>query len=202
MKEKTKTYLKRMGIAYLLAITAFLFKVCRNNRINNFYTMTSNTLLSGSYIIYDDNINKVGTIKYNNNNGQLEVSVHGNGINGVRSNLGETYNYAPMEYNNICMTLQKYEDEFYYYYDTGESVLIICLLRSWFTNYSPLEKLAKKMNKHGMMKDRQTFMFLDVSYEKYNYIMRDRNPTIQNHFTAEGGYGQLYRCFFIQEDEL
>ncbi len=202
MKENTKTYLKRMGIAYLLAITAFLFKVCRNNRINNFYTMTSNTLLSGSYIIYDDNINKVGTIEYKNNNGQLEVSIKGQEINGVIPYLEESYNYAPMEYNNICMTLQKYEDEFYYYYDTGESVLIICLLRSWFTNYSPLEKLAKKMNKYGMMKDRQTFMFLNVDYKSYQFAFDYPNPTIQNHFTSEGGVGQLYRCFFIQDNEL
>ncbi len=202
VKEKTKLYLKRIGIAYLLALAAFLFKICRNNTINKFYTMTSNTLVDGSYCIYDDNINKVGTIKYTKNGDELKVTIHGKEINGVRHNLGETYNYEPIDYSNISMTLKNYEDENYYYYDTGKSVIIVCLLRSWFTNYSSLERLSKTKNKYGMIKDRQTFMLLDVSYEKYNYIMRDRNPTIQNHFTAEGGYGQLYRCFFIQEDEF
>lgn len=100
------------------------------------------------------------------------------------------------------MTLKKYEDEYYYYYNTGESVIILCLLSSWFTNYSPLEKLSKTKNKYGMTKNRQTFILLNISYDKYNYILLDHNPTIQNHFTANGGYGQLYRCFFIQEKEL
>ena len=202
VKRETKYYLKRLCIAYLLALAAFLFKICRNNKINNFYTMTSNTLMDGSYDIYDDNINLVGKIEYKKNGDILNVSINGKEINGVRPNLGETYNYPPIKYSNISMTLQKYEDEFYYYYDTGESVIIICLLRSWFTNYSPLEKLSKTKDKLGMTKDRQTFIFLNIDYESYQFAFKYKNPTIQNHFTAEGGLGQLYRCFFIQEDEL
>ena len=202
MTEKTKKYLKEMGIVYLLAIAALIFKVCKNDKTNDFYTLTPDTLVNGTFDIYDDNLNKIGKISYENNGEQLIVSLKGDAIDGKMELINEEYHYDAIEYENIPMTMQKYENEFYYFYDTGESVVLLCLLRPWFTSYSPLQKLSKKRNKYGRMKDRQTFMLLNVSYDKYNYTMKDRDPTLQNHFTAEGGNGQLYRCFFIQEEEL
>ena len=202
MTEKTKKYLKEMGIVYLLAIAALIFKVCKNNKTNVFYTLTADTLVNGTFDIYDDNINKVGKISYENNGNQLIVSIKGDAINGKREIIDEEYHYDAIEYENIPMTMQKYENEFYYFYDTGESVVLLCLLRPWFTSYSPLQKLSKKRNKYGQMKDRQTFMFINIDYESYQFAFDYPHPTIQNHFTAEGGNGQLYRCFFIQEEEL
>lgn len=202
MTEKTKKYLKEMGIVYLLAIAALIFKVCKNNKTNDFYTLTPDTLVNGTFDIYDNYLNKIGKISYENNGEQLIVSLKGDAIDGKMELINEEYHYDAIEYENIPMTMQKYENEFYYFYDTGESVVLLCLLRPWFTSYSPLQKLSKKRNKYGRMKDRQTFMLLNVSYDKYNYTMKDRDPTLQNHFTAEGGNGQLYRCFFIQEEEL
>lgn len=202
MKEKTKKYLRNMGCAYLLAIAVFLFKLYRNNKTNEFYTMTPSSLISGNFSIYDDNINKIGHIKYEKNGDKLIVSVKGDEINGVREMLNEDYHYDSIDFENIPMTLEKYENEFYYFYDTGESVFIISLLRPWFISYSPLRKLSRKEIKPGKLKDRQVYMFLNVDYKKYNYALNNLHPTIQNHFTAEGGYGQLYRCFFIQDNEL
>ena len=40
MTEKTKKYLKEMGIVYILAIAALIFKVCKNDKTNDFYTLT------------------------------------------------------------------------------------------------------------------------------------------------------------------
>lgn len=202
MKEKTKLYLKRMGIAYALAAAALFFKVCRNNKINSFYTLTPDILINGTYNIYDDNINNVGQISYKKEGEHLLISIKGGEIDGKKEIIDEIYHYDSIEFNNIPMQLKKYENEFYYYYDTGKSVILICLLRPWFTNYSTLEKLSKKLNKSGILKDRHTFMLLNVDYRKYDYALNNLNPTLQNHFTAEGGSGQLYRCFFIQEDEL
>ena len=202
MTEKTKKYLKGIGIAYLLAIAALIFKVCKNNKTNDFYTLTADTLVNGTYDIYDDNINKVGKISYENNGNQLIVSIKGEAINGKREIIDEEYHYDAIEYENMPMTMQKYENEFYYFYDTGESVVLLCLLRPWFTSYSPLQKLSKKRNKYGQMKDRQTFMFINIDYESYQFAFDYPKPTIQNYFMARGGSGQLYRCFFIQEEGL
>jgi len=202
MNAKTKIYLKKMGIVYLLAIAAFIIKICSNNRKNYFYTLTSDTLISGTYDIYDDNLNKVGKIKYEKSGDHLIFSISGDKIEIENDYTNEKYEYEELNYNRIEMTLEKYEDEFYYYSDTGESVLILCQLRPWFTSHSTLEKLSRKPNKYGIMKDRKTFMLINSDYRKYTYSLKNHNPTIQNHYTTLGGYGQLYRCFFIQEDEI
>lgn len=202
MKEKTKIYLKRIIIAYIFAFSVLVFKIYRNKKTNNFYTLTPEILTNGTYDIYDDNINKVGQISYEKNGNNLIVSIQGNEINGIKELIDETYHYDSIRFENIHMQIKKYQNEFYYFYDTGESVILICLLRPWFTNYSPLEKLSKKLNKSGIHKDRHTFMLLNIEYRKYDYALKNLCPTIQNHFTAEGGYGQLYRCFFIQENKL
>jgi len=47
MKSKTKKYLRDLGIAYLFAILGLTFKFCRNDKINDFYTLTNETLSSG-----------------------------------------------------------------------------------------------------------------------------------------------------------
>ncbi len=202
MTEKTKKYLKEMGIVYLLAIAALIFKVCKNNKTNEFYSLTPDTLVEGTFDIYDLDINKVGYLSYRKDDSNLVVSIKGDEINGIKPITEELYNYPPIEYNNITMTLRKYENESYYYYDTGESVVLLCLLRPWFTSNTSLEKLSKTRNKIGIMKDRQTFMFINIDYETYQFAFDYPKPTIQNYFMARGGSGQLYRCFFIQEEEL
>lgn len=66
MKEKTKKYLRNLGIAYLFAILGLTFKFCRNDKINDFYTLTNETLSSGDVEIYDENMNKLGNLEYIN----------------------------------------------------------------------------------------------------------------------------------------
>lgn len=202
MTEKTKKYLKGIGIAYLLAIAALIFKVCKNNKTNDFYTLTTDTLENGTFDIYDDNLNKVGKISYENKGEQLIVSIKGDKITGNTPTSNEPYSFNSIEYSKISMELKKYEKEYYYSYDTGESIFLICLLRPWFTSYSTLEKMSKKRNKYGRMKDRQTFMFAIIDYELYDYALKYTNPTIQNFLTCPEDLFQLYRCFFIQEEEL
>ena len=156
MKEKTKIYLKRLIIAYIFAIAVLMFKIYRKNKAYDFYTMTSETLINGTYDIYDDDINMVGKISYEKENNKLIVSISGKEIDGLEPVTEELYHYTNIKYENIVLCLKKYNNEFYYYYDTGESIVLLCLLRSWFTSHSSLEKLSKKMNKSGIMKDRQT----------------------------------------------
>ena len=202
MTEKTKKYLKGIGIAYLLAVLTLIFKVCKNNKTNDFYTLTPETLVNGTFDIYDDNLNKVGIISYENEGEQLIVSIKGDEITGETPTSKEPYIYKSIEYNKIFMELKKYEKEYYYSYDTGESIFLICLLRPWFTSYSNLEKMSKKRNRFGIMKDRQTFMFAIINYELYDYALKYTNPTIQNFLTCPEDLFQIYRCFFIQEEGL
>ncbi len=45
-------------------------------------------------------------------------------------------------------------------------------------------------------------MFVNIDYESYQFVFNYFKLTIQNYFTAEDDNGQIYRCFFIQEEEL
>ncbi len=49
--------------------------------------------------------------------------------------------------------------ENYYYYDTGHSVLILCLLKSWFTNNNSLKKLAKRKDKFNFTHKKESLYF-------------------------------------------
>ena len=71
MKEKTKKYLRNLGIAYLFAILGLTFKFCRNDKINDFYTLTNETLSSGDVEIYDEELNVIGKLQYINENNKL-----------------------------------------------------------------------------------------------------------------------------------
>ncbi len=200
MKDKRSAYIKRVGIAYLLALILLIIKGYKNYKTAQFYTLTTGTLLNGTYNLYDDDLNIVGKIQLQNEGEILKLSIHGEPIEGCREELNEPYSYPSIDYKEISMTLRKYENEFYYCYDTGESVLLVCLLRSWFTKHTSLEKLAVVINKNGFSRDRQVFMVSNIDYETYQFTFDYPNKTIQNHLIAKGGMGQLYRCFFIQED--
>lgn len=198
MKSKTKKYVRNLGIAYLFAILGLTFKFCRNDKINDFYTLTNETLISGDVEIYDEDLNIVGNLKYLNEGSKLNLHIKGNSINGKKPYTKELFHYEPIEYDDIVMTLKQYEDDYYYFYDTGKSVILLCLLRSWFVNNTALEELS--IRDRAMKKNRQIFMLVEATYDKYQYILKDIRPTIQEPFVTAGGWGQLYRCFFVQEE--
>ena len=77
MKAKTKKYLRNLGIAYLFAILGLTFKFCRNDKINDFYTLTNETLTSGDVEIYDEDLNIVGNLKYENSTDKFLLSIKG-----------------------------------------------------------------------------------------------------------------------------
>ena len=200
MKEKTKKYLRNLGIAYLFAILGLTFKYCRNDKINDFYTLTNETLSSGDVAIYDEDLNVIGKLQYINENNKLFLDIEGEDVFGKKTYTREDYHYNSIKYKNILMTLKQYGDDYYYFYDTGESVILVCLLRPWFINHKPIKKLGIIENKYGFKKDKQVFMIVEATYDKFQYILKDIRPTIQEPFVTAGGWGQLYRCFFVQEE--
>lgn len=201
MKEKTKKYLRNLGIAYLFAILGLTFKYCRNDKINDFYTLTNETLSSGDVEIYDENMNKLGNLEYINQKEGILLSIKGNEINGKLQYFEESYHYNSIEYEKVFLVLKQYGDDYYYFYDTGKSVLLLCLLQPWFTNHTPIKKLSiEKDNKWGFKKEKQVFMLVEADYNKYEYVLKNIKPTIQEPFGTDIGWGQLYRCFFVQEE--
>lgn len=194
MKEKTKKYLRNLGIAYLFAILGLTFKFCRNDKINDFYTLTNETLSSGDVEIYDEDLNVIGKLQYINENNKLFLDIEGEDVFGKKPYTREDYHYNSIKYKNILMTLKQYGDDYYYFYDTGDSVILLCLLKPWFINHTSLEELSMIKN------NRQVFMIVEATYDKFQYILEDIRPTIQEPFVTAGGWGQLYRCFFVQEE--
>lgn len=151
MKEKTKKYLRNLGIAYLFAILGLTFKFCRNDNINDFYTLTKETLISSDVKIYDEDLNIVGNLKYENSSDKLLLSIEGEKfswepeyleINGKIEYMEYPTFYNSIIYENLPLTLKQYGDDNYYFYDTGKSVILVCLLRSWFINHKPIKNLS------------------------------------------------------------
>ncbi len=194
MKAKTKKYLRNLGIAYLFAILGLTFKFCRNDKINDFYTLTNETLSSGDVEIYDEDLNVIGKLQYINENNKLFLDIEGEDVFGKKPYTREDYHYNSIKYKNILMTLKQYGDDYYYFYDTGDSVILLCLLKPWFISHTSLEELSMIKN------NRQVFMIVEATYDKFQYILEDIRPTIQEPFVTAGGWGQLYRCFFVQEE--
>lgn len=68
-------------------------------------------------------------------------------------------------------------------------------------NHTPIKKLSiEKDNKWGFKKEKQVFMLVEAEYNKYEYVLKNIKPTIQEPFGTDIGWGQLYRCFFVQEE--
>lgn len=209
MKEKTKKYLRNLGIAYLFAILGLTFKFCRNDKINDFYTLTNETLSSGDVEIYDEDLNIVGNLKYENFDEKLLLSIEGEKfswepqyreLNGKNVYEGYPTSYDSIKYENIPMVLKSYGDDYYYFYDTGKSVILVCLLRSWFINHKPIKKLGIIENKYGFKKEKQVFMFVESIYDLYNFALKYPKPTLQEYFLSERASDVFYRCFFVQEE--
>lgn len=209
MKEKTKKYLRNLGIAYLFAILGLTFKFCRNDKINDFYTLTNETLSSGDVEIYDEDLNIVGNLKYENSTDKFLLSIKGEKfswdpeyleINGKIEYLEYPTFYNSIIYENLPLTLKQYGDDNYYFYDTGKSVILVCLLRSWFINHKPIKNLSLIENKYGFKKEKQVFMFVESNYDLYNFALKYPKPTLQEYFLSERASDVFYRCFFVQEE--
>ena len=90
-------------------------------------------------------------------------------LNGKNVYEGYPTSYDSIKYENIPMVLKSYGDDYYYFYDTGKSVILVCLLRSWFINHKPIKKLGIIENKYGFKKEKQVFMFVESNYDLFNF---------------------------------
>lgn len=206
MNKKEKSNLKQTGYIFLIILFVIIIFIFCSKRESNFYTLTTNTLINNSVFIYDRKLNIVGDVSYKLIPTGLCMSINGGKIMGEKiiyidesfNRIKEPYEFDTIQYENINMVLKTHGNENYYYYDTGSSVILLCLLQPWFINNSSLEKLAKKKNKYGFMMNKQVFIIAEIDYEEYEFYLRYFKKTLQNGLICETDTGKGYECFFIQ----
>ena len=158
--------------------------------------LKSNTLIENSTNLYDRKLNKIGYIKYKKNENGLLVSINGEEITNKFDESRDSYKYyfAGINYQDINMKLVKKLKENYYYYDTGDSIILICQLLDFYynnTTYSEKPLAYLKNNKHEKI-----FLITEVDYDSY-YSNSVQYEIIQNGYLYYDN-GIKYIAYFVQ----
>lgn len=152
MKDSTKKYLKRVLIGYLFVLSAFIINHYLDYRNREFYNLSKKTLKAGTEIIYDEKLNIIGEMEYKNTDAGLNLSINGKQIIGKKTESNDIYIFEPMIYESIIMNFKEFKKENCYFYNDEDSIIVLCLLKSWFIKYSSLEKLSVVRKQNGVTK--------------------------------------------------